>query len=126
MTTLVPAGTTDVLPRSDRWGDADEMRWAVRAWAARMNVRVNVVHLRAMSHKWASMSTRGRLTLDAGLLALPKPLGEYVIVHELAHLLAPNHGRVFKSFMDAYLPDWHERERALQTHTRRADIALNQ
>ncbi len=85
-----------------------------------MNVNVNVVHLRAMRRKWASMSTRGRLTLDTGLLTLPKPLGEYVIVHELAHLLAPNHGRVFKSFMDAYLPDWHERERLLQEHARPA------
>ncbi len=99
----------------DHWQDAEELRWAVRAWAARINVQVNVVHLRAMRHKWASMSTRGRLTLDTSLLDLPKPLGEYVIVHELVHLLAPNHGRVFKSFLDAYLPGWKERERLLQT-----------
>ena len=40
---------------------------------------------------------------------LPKTLCEFVIVHELVHLLAPNHGKVFKSFMSAYLPDWEER-----------------
>jgi hypothetical protein len=45
---------------------------------------------------------------------LPKELGEYVIVHELVHLLAPNHGKVFKSFMLAYLPDWEDRETRLQ------------
>lgn len=71
--------------------------------------------IRQMKRKWASMSTVGRLTLDAQLLRLPKELGEFVIVHELVHLLAPNHGRVFKSFMLAYLPDWEEREQRLQT-----------
>jgi len=67
-----------------------------------------------MNRKWASMSTSGRLTLDCQLLQLPHELGEYVIVHELVHLLAPNHGRVFKSFMLAYLPDWEERDNRLR------------
>jgi predicted metal-dependent hydrolase len=35
-------------------------------------------------------------------------------VHELVHLLAPNHGKVFKSFMLAYLPDWEKREERLK------------
>jgi hypothetical protein len=52
----------------------------------------------------------GRLTLNGELLDLPRDLGEFVIVHELVHLLAPNHGRVFKSFLHAYLPDWQARE----------------
>ena len=72
------------------------------------------VHMRPMKRKWASMSTSGRLTLDALLLKLPKELGEFVIVHELVHRLAPNHGKVFKSFMLAYLPDWEERDARLQ------------
>jgi len=73
-----------------------------------------------MKRKWASMSTVGRLTLDTHLVRLPKELGEFVIVHELVHLLAPNHGRVFKSFMLAYLPDWEEREERLNTLGTRA------
>lgn len=96
-----------------QWHDADDLRWAVRQWAARMGVRVRRIQVRAMGRKWASMSTAGNLTLNSELLELPQPLGEYVIVHELAHLLAPNHGKVFKSFMYAYLPDWEEREQRL-------------
>jgi predicted metal-dependent hydrolase len=96
------------------WHDAEDLRWAVRQWAARMSVRVRRIQVRAMGRKWASMSTAGNLTLNSELLELPQPLGEYVIVHELAHLLAPNHGKVFKSFMYAYLPDWEERERRLR------------
>ena len=63
-----------------------------------------------MRRKWASISTVGRLTLDTHLLCLPGNLREFVIVHELVHLLAPNYGKVFKSFTLAYLPDWEERE----------------
>ena len=97
-----------------RWHDAEELRWAVRAWATRIGVKVAQVHLRPMTTKWASISTAGRLTLNTELLDLPKDLGEYVIVHELVHLLAPNHGKVFKSFLAAYLPDWKARERRLR------------
>jgi predicted metal-dependent hydrolase len=94
---------------SNRWQDADELRWAVRHWAARMAIKPPQVHLRDMRSKWASISSVGRLTLNTELLELPKELGEFVIVHELVHRLAPNHGRVFKSFMHAYLPDWERR-----------------
>ena len=102
-----------------RWHDADDMRWAVRHWATRIGVRLPQLHIRQMTRKWASISTTGRLTLDASLLELPKKLGEFVIVHELVHLIAPNHGKVFKSFLLAYLPDWEERERQLQRHSRK-------
>jgi predicted metal-dependent hydrolase len=99
---------------ASRWQDAEELRWAVRHWAARIGVRSPQVHLREMRRKWASISRVGRLTLNTELIELPKELGEFVIVHELVHRLAPNHGKVFKSFMHAYLPDWEEREARLR------------
>src|SRR5437870_5002790 len=80
------------------WHDADDLRWAARHWAARIGVHLRSVHLRPMTRKWASISTAGRLTLNTDLLGVPKSLGEYVLVHELVHLLAPNHGPLFKSF----------------------------
>ncbi len=101
-------GTTAV------WYDADELRWTARHWAARIGVNLLQIHLRQMTSKWASVSTAGRLTLNTDLLSLPKELGEFVIVHELVHLLVPNHGRVFKSFLFAYMPDWNEREERLR------------
>ncbi len=70
-------------------------------WATRMGAKVPPLHLRPMATRWASLSTAGRLTLNTELLDLPKALGEYVIVHELIHLLAPNHGKVFKGFLSA-------------------------
>lgn len=104
--------------KDDRWLDAEEIKWAARDWASRIGVQVPQIHLRKMSSKWASISTAGRLTLNSELLDLPKPLGEFVIVHEVVHIIAPNHGKVFKSFMSAYLPDWQEREHQLRNHER--------
>ena len=96
--------------------DTDNLRSLVDQWATKIGVNVQQIHLRPMKTKWASMSTTGRLTLNTDLLNLPQELAEFVIVHELVHLLVPNHGKVFKSFMYAYLPDWEEREKRLQSN----------
>jgi predicted metal-dependent hydrolase len=104
---------------ANRWQDAEDLRWAVRRWAARIGIKTPQIHLREMRSKWASISSVGRLTLNTELIELPKELGEFVIVHELVHRLAPNHGKVFKSFMHAYLPDWEAREERLKEAARR-------
>jgi len=65
-------------------------------------------------HPMGTITPSGWLTLDPMRLTMPKGLGEFVIVHELVHLLAPKHSKLFKLFMHAYLPDWEERERRLQ------------
>ena len=58
-----------------------------------------------MSRKWASCSSRGRITFNTDLLAKPEPFRREVIIHELLHLKIPNHGKVFKSLLRAYLAD---------------------
>jgi predicted metal-dependent hydrolase len=100
-------------PRKNKWHDIEDLHWAVRHWATRMNVQSPTVQMRAMRRKWASLSRRGRLTVDAKLLDLPRDLGEYVIVHELVHLLVPSHSKLFKSYLHAYLPDWEARQARL-------------
>ncbi|MGO8951641.1 MAG: YgjP-like metallopeptidase domain-containing protein [Ktedonobacterales bacterium] len=109
-----PAQTT--LTAVERWQDADDLRWAARHWAVRIGVKTPRIQVRPMTTKWASISTAGRLTLNTDLLDVPKNLGEFVVVHELVHLLVPNHGPVFKSFLHAYLPDWRQREQELRWH----------
>lgn len=97
----------------------DALEEAERRWAAQLGVKTPHIHIRQMACKWASISTAGRLTLNTELLPLPRRLGEFVIVHELVHLLAPNHSKVFKAFMHAYLPDWQQRERDLRQQAKR-------
>lgn len=92
-----------------------DLEGVVEKWAARIGVKVREIHLRHMRRKWASISTKGRLTLNTDLLNLPETLAEFVIVHELVHLLVPNHSKLFKGYMSAYLPDWEERQNRLKS-----------
>lgn len=64
-----------------------------------------------MTTKWASCSSAGRLCFSRDLLAEDGAFQEVVIVHELLHLLVPNHGKLFKSLMTAYVPGWEGQSR---------------
>lgn len=78
-------------------------RTDVSRWAERINVIPRRVQVQRMTRKWASCSTTGTLTFSFDLLQEPAAFRDYVIVHELLHLLVPNHGRVFKGLLRAYL-----------------------
>ncbi len=84
---------------------ADLFRAEVRYWAERIGVEPREIHLRPMKRKWASCSSRGRLTFDTDLLRQPAEKRAEVIVHELLHLKVPNHGRLFKALLKSYLSD---------------------
>lgn len=80
-------------------------------WARRIGVEPREIHIRVMRHKWASCSLRERLTFDRGLLQQPAHFRAEVIVHELLHLKVPNHGKLFRALLQAYLverSDLHE------------------
>ena len=84
---------------------ADHFKAEVRAWARRIGVEPREVHLRPMRRKWASCSSNGRLTFNTALLGETASFRREVIVHELLHLKIPNHGKVFKALLQAYLAE---------------------
>jgi hypothetical protein len=81
----------------------DLFKAEVQAWAQRLGVTPREIHLRPMKRKWASCSSRGRLTFNTELLCQPAAFRREVIVHELLHLKVPNHGPLFKALLKAYL-----------------------
>jgi hypothetical protein len=78
----------------------------VTHWAGRIRVRPRQLRLQRMRRKWASCSTRGTVSFSMEVLAQPAAFREYVIVHELLHLKVPNHGKLFKTLLRAYLPNY--------------------
>src|SRR4051812_46421609 len=81
----------------------DIFKAEVRCWADRIGVEPKEIHVRDMTRKWASCSSRGRLTFDIDLLQEPVAFRSEVVVHELVHLKVPNHGRLFRSLVKSYL-----------------------
>ena len=85
----------------------------VDQWAPRIGVRPQRVQIRTMYNKWGSCSNRGNITFNRALCWLPLPLAEYVVVHELVHLIEFNHGVGFQQLMTTHLSDWRTREQTL-------------
>jgi len=90
----------------NHWRDKGEFKARVLEWAEKLGVKVRSLSVRPMRNKWASCSTAGNLAFNAELLELDRELGDYVIVHELLHCFVPNHGRLWKSLMYAYLGNY--------------------
>ncbi len=99
----------------ERWRDKAEFKECVREYAAEMGIKIKALYLRKMTTKWASCSTDGNLNFNSELLDLDKDLGKYVIVHELLHFNIPNHGKLWKSLMSAYIENWVELDKKLKS-----------
>lgn len=94
------------------WESKREFKEDVYLHADRVKIKVKHLSLRPMTRKWASCSTNGYFTFNTELLGMERSLGEYVILHELLHYHVPNHGKLWKSLMEAHMPD-HERRKKL-------------
>lgn len=83
-------------------------------WQAIIGVRVESVRVRNMSTRWGTCNTRDkRIWINLQLAKRPLNCLEYVVVHELVHLLEGSHNAVFKGYMDQYLPNWREIKKEL-------------
>lgn len=71
--------------------------------------------IRPMSKRWGSYTPNRNLVLNLDLIRAPIPCIEYVIVHELAHAIQPDHGSRWRRLMDKAMPDWRDRKSRLET-----------
>jgi predicted metal-dependent hydrolase len=81
----------------------------IAKWQSKMNVAVKGYYLQRMKTKWGSCNHRaGHIRLNTELVKKPKDLLEYVIVHEVAHLLHPTHNEKFIDLLNHHYPTWRE------------------
>ncbi len=78
-------------------------------WEKRLGVQVNRYFLQRMKTRWGGCNhLAGTIRLNTELAKKPKDLLEYVVVHEMAHLLEPTHGPRFLALLDQHYPAWRE------------------
>jgi predicted metal-dependent hydrolase len=81
----------------------------IRKWEPRLKVTVEAYFLQRMKTRWGSCNHRvGTIRLNTELVKKPKELLEYVVVHEMVHLIAPTHSERFVQLMDKHFPSWRE------------------
>ena len=79
----------------------------IEKWQAKLGVRVESMTVRHMKTKWGSCTpARRSIRLNTELAKKPPVCLEYVVVHELMHLLEPSHNHRFVALMSAYMPNW--------------------
>jgi len=113
--------TLVVKPGSDAAAREDVMRkWQrgllhevvpvlIRRWEPRLEVSVSRYYLQRMKTRWGSCNHQARhIRLNTELVKKPKDWLEYVVVHEMAHLLEPDHGERFVALLDRHRPAWRE------------------
>jgi len=81
----------------------------IAKWEPRLGVAVNAYFLQRMKTKWGSCNQRaGHIRLNTELVKKPKDLVEYVVVHEMVHLLEPTHSERFLKLLSEHFPTWRE------------------
>lgn len=86
----------------------------IQKWEPRLGVTVAGYFLQRMKTRWGSCNPQARhIRLNTELVKKPKELLEYVVVHEMAHLIAPNHSERFVALLDAHIPAWREAQAEL-------------
>lgn len=79
------------------------------------NVPYPELKIRAMTSRWGSCQPKkGIITLNSQLIKAPRNCIEYVVLHEFAHFIHPNHSRQFWDFVAMMMPDWKERKKELE------------
>ncbi|MFT4198949.1 MAG: SprT family zinc-dependent metalloprotease [Pseudoxanthomonas sp.] len=120
--------TPAALPRAARdfyeaQARADIGRW-LPAYLPGLPRAPACVRLKRMSSQWGSLSPDGALALDLSLVLAPPPAFEYVLVHELCHLLQHNHSPAFWAEVEARFPHWRAQRDWFHAEGRRLKARL--
>ncbi len=94
----------------------DELKDVVAFYSRLLGVKYRRIFIRMQKTKWASCSSKLNLSFNLATLALPRNLREYIVIHELTHLIEPKHSKAFWELVGFYYPDYRRAEEELKTY----------
>ena len=83
-------------------------------YSAIMGLKYGRITITGAETRFGSCSSKGNISYSYRLMLYPEAAREYVVVHELAHLLEMNHSKKFYEIVERFLPDYKERRRMLK------------
>ena len=87
-----------------------EAKTLIAKWEPQINVTVDRFYVRRMKTKWGSCNPKKRsIRLNTDLARKPRECLEYLVVHEMAHILEPTHNARFVALIDQFMPNWQHR-----------------
>lgn len=118
---LAPAGREQFI----RWYAEHAKPWLrrrIRGWASRMGVEPKGIEVCDLGFRWGSCGQARNLNFHWATIMLPAPVVDYIIVHELAHLIEPNHTPEFWGRVARTLPEYEQRKTWLAEHGGRLTV----
>lgn len=88
----------------------------------RMGVESKSVKIMELKNRWASCTADGNLNFNWKCMMAPPTVLDYIVVHELAHLICPNHTKAFWNEVDKVMPDYGDRKEWLRVHGAGMDL----
>ncbi|MEQ8175345.1 MAG: SprT family zinc-dependent metalloprotease [Syntrophomonadaceae bacterium] len=89
----------------------------IRFYQPALPKRPNRVFIKAQRRRWGSCSSLGNLNFNWKIIMLPPVVFDYIVVHEMCHLVYLNHSREFWALVASILPDYKESYQWLRKHT---------
>jgi predicted metal-dependent hydrolase len=107
-----PEKRAAVLSAWYRQAVRDAVKPMIPKWEKVMGVKVNRLFVQRMKTRWGSCNhAKGNIRLNTELAKKPKICLEYILVHEMTHLLEASHNERFRGLMDQFMPQWrHHRD----------------
>ena len=94
----------------------------VAYFQAKMGVKSKSIKIMELKHRWASCTTNGNLNFHWKCMMAPLTVIDYIVVHELAHLIHSNHSAAFWNEVDKVMPDFQERKAWLRDNGAGMDL----
>ncbi len=94
----------------------NELEKLIAKWENSIGIKLNSYEVKKMRTKWGSCNIeKKKILLNLELAKQPVKCIEYIIVHEMVHLLERHHNENFKALIDKYMPSWREKRDILNT-----------
>jgi len=85
-------------------------------WQNIMNLKATKLNYRKTKRQWGSCSYKNAISLNTFLVMLPSYLIDYIIVHELSHIVHKNHSKEFWSFVEKFIPEYKKYKKELKLY----------